>query len=518
MPIDPISNVPADTFDLYSTFMGELEGREFETTAALSQSTPPQVPEGKQFYSAPKSTVPGMVNDRNLEKLLAQTETPEKTLQRSVKAVVNNSAWGVFQEKMRSLAELWERKLVDRSLKILTGSSGVVADYLAYLFIARKAAFSSAGQTAVPGSTAPPNLKTLRYAGAAGLCSNSLTLIEAIPQTVMAIVQIVGAIKDGVDLRKKIIQTEQKLLDATNRLALDTLSPEEKFTTATEKLELEKTLSNDQDALSKLPLQGVIAATFGVFSLMSTAQGAAGIAMIALFSTTHGQITATIATLAQAASIMGIIGASVGVVFGGVALALNINTAKNTIENIKKLEEKVSTLEGKLEDLQGVKKTLAEYELKRLKNELLGERDIQSNNAITTASNTVLTFAGIMGLLAVTGVATGPGAAVLGGIGVILVVISASISVGHYFYRKKTDALLAQAKTENFVEEADLKKLVESVDIAEFSDEELEVFLPAWANENDKLLNIENMRAHPIPYLIEHFNGLLKPKENASEE
>lgn len=514
MSIDPIKPVDHTDLTLYDTFMTELEGPEVEGAQLEGpEVSPPKVPEGKQFITSPNAAMSGMRGDRNIEALLKQTETPIKGRERAVKAVLNNTAWTVFQEKVRAFSEIWERKLIDRTLKILTGSAGVVADYLAYLFIARKAVISSVTQTAVPGSTAPPNIKTLRFAGAAGLCSNSLTLLEAIPQTVLAIVQIVGAIKDGVDLRRQIKEEQQKLLDVTNRLGVATLSEDERKVKAAERLALEVSLAQKGEQLSQLPLQGVIAATYGVFAMMSTAQGAVGIAMVAMIAGTHGQVTTLIASLAQAISILGIIGGAVGVVFGGVSLGLNVMTAKKAQDNIKELEEKITSLEAKMPNLDDSQKKLAELEVKRLKNELLTERDTLSNNWITMAGNTFLTLAGVMGLLAVAGFASGIGSAVMGGIGVILVGVSGAISIYHYFKRKQTDEILKQAQAENYLDEADLKTIVHQVKVEDMTDKEIENFLPSWVKEDQKPEAINKFRTDPAPYLMEHFKGLVKPEE-----
>ncbi len=514
MSIDPVRSVNNTEITLYVTFMTQLEGSE-ETEPSESPQLSPKVPEGKQFITSPNIAMSGMRRDRNIEALLKQTETPVESRERAVTAVLNKDAWSVFQEKVRAFSEIWERKLVDRSLKILTGGAGVVADYLAYLFIFRKAAVTSAGQTSVQSTTAAPNLKTLRYAGAAGLCSNSLTLIEAIPQTVLAMVQIVGAIKSGVDLRQQIKKDQAQLLEVTNQLGRESLSDDQRKISSEKRVALEASLAQSEELLSSLPLQGVISATFGVFSVMSTVQGAVGIAAIALFSGTHGQVTPLIASLAHVASILGIVAASVGVAFGGASLGFNVNTAKNSQEKIKELEGKITELETNLPNLVEGKKKLAELEVKRLKNELLTERDTLSNIWITMASNTVLTLAGVMGLFAVVGVASGFGSAILGGIGVVLVAISGSISVYHYFKRKETDAILKQEQAVNLLPEAELKKIVDGVKSDTMTDEEIVNFLPAWVKEEQKPEFVDKFKAHPAPYLMEYFKALVKPAEES---
>lgn len=453
----------------------------------------------------PKATI----GHRGLPENLIETTdpTPEAGRARRVKTVTKNPAWNVFTDKFNKLASVWNRKLITRPLTLISGISAEISGYLVYMFMANRAAAAAMTNAGAPSAgSAAGNLRTLRYAGAAGLLANSLSLVEALPQTVFAVVQIVSTIKKGVKLRQEIAKTEQEL---------GKISETTENKTETE-LKLKDTLAAQKAELSKLPTKGLIAGISGFMSTISLARGSMGIAMVALVSTTQGKAVA-ISALSHAASTLGIVSGAIGVCLGGVSLAISGRQALNTYQEIKGNDNKIEQLKTELEatDLPAGKKKLIELEIKLLSNKKLALKDNLKHTLVSCASNLMLTFAGVAGLLGAVGVITGPGVLIFGAVALTFVGLSASISTAHYFYRKKTDAALAEEQQKNQLTANNLDEAVKTVvqelkvNPSAFSDDEIIAMLPTWSNQEEQLALINSFRAGPEVFLRKHFESLV---------
>ncbi len=485
------SNLP------YTRFLKEIENTSFDSSLKSSSTVRPSVPPSKTGGQVITSNL----LDPNRIIKSAALGSPLEARRGENKAVINKPAWKTFTDKFNSLGTLWNRKLIARGLALISGGFAITGGYLAYMFMAQRAAAAALTKAAVPGvNPVSPNLRTLRYAGAATLLANSLTIVEALPQTVFAIVNIVSTIKTGVKIRREIVETQKKLT---------TLAADPNKTTEKE-LELKEMLATKKTELASLPAKGFIAGATGVMSTLSLARGSMGVAMVALFATTQGKM-ATIATLMHVGSILGTVTGAIGVCLGGAAVALGSRQAYKTYQEIGVLSSKIQKLEASKSDVDSAGKTkLIELEIQLLNNQKLALKDQLKHTLITTASNLMLTFAGVAGLLGAAGIVTGPGALVFGGIALVFVGISASISTAHYFYRKQTDKALAENQQKNQIGPSDMDAAIQEMtkDIKGFSDDDISVLLPSWSTPKEHKEMIAKFREEPEIFLRKHFMPL----------
>jgi hypothetical protein len=499
----------------YSGFIEQVESSEIEAVETEVASPTQVAVSVTRMEFKPRS----LVEQRGLpEELVSQTDIdPQASRARRVRAVLRHPAWSTFQSGYEKLANLWGRKLVGRSATLISGALGLAGGYLAYNFMVQKAAAAALAASAPAGTAAAaataPNMRNLRYAGAAGLLANSVTIFVSLPQMVISVTSIVSSIKQGVQLKQTIRQNEQALESVRGKYQVagsDELAAEE--------LKLVETITADRATLAGLPASGIINASVGMLSAISVVHSALGIATTAL-QAAHGSM-ATLGALAQVSSVLGPLAGAIGVGLGGLAVAVNGHQALKTYREATAVRAQMDALDGKLANpqLSPAMRALVELELKVLVNKNLKLKDDLRHTLITLSSNLVLTFAGVAGLLAAVGVVTGPGALVMGGVALALTGVSAGISVSHYFYRKHTQQVLAEQMRPQQMSDAQIDGAVEDFSdaVEELSDAEVLLFLPAWSRPEQREEMIQKFRAHPEVYLKEHFSVLALPEDKAA--
>lgn len=446
-----------------------------------------------------------------VDEYISQNDTDSQNHARHVRAVTQHRAWAVFQQGYAKFANVWKRKLVGRSIALLRGGVGMAGGYLTYQFMVQRAAANAASSgNAVAGSAEAPNTNLLRYAGAAGLLANSLAIVASLPNTVIAVISIVSSIKTGIRLKQAITENKAKLAEV--RAQYKTTPTQE---LAAQEMKLLGTITTDRTKLAELPVAGILMVSGGILSAINTVRGALGIATIAL-QASQGSLT-TLGTLAQVSSVLGPFSAALGLALGGIGLAVSVRQALKIYRETQAVMQRMDELDEKLADaaVSDTVKKLMRLEKNVLLNKKLQLKDDLRHTLITFASNLVLTAAGVLGLLSAVGVVTGPGALVMGGTALLLTGISAGISVGHYFYRKHTQEVLAgQMRPQQMASEA-IDLAIEEVKaaITALSDDDLQPFLPAWTTDEQRADMIQRFRSHPEVYLKDHFSVLILPEE-----